>query len=58
MSIMNLLSIEKKRKKCLVLVGGVNCFGVIVRLSSHTMRCRLDRWEDLIEYMVRVTGNT
>ena len=31
MSIMSLLSIEKTRKECFVLVGGVNCFGVIVR---------------------------
>ena len=58
MSIMSLLSIEKTRKECFVLVGGVNCFGVIVRLSSHITRCRLDRWEDLMEYMVWVIGNS
>ena len=55
MSIMSLLSIEETRKECFVLVGGVNCFGVIVRSSSHITGCRLDRWEDLMEYMVRVT---
>ena len=45
--------------------GGMFClgwrskfFGVIVRLSSHITGCRLDRWEDLMEYMVRVTGNS
>ena len=32
-------------------------FGVIVRSSSHITGCRLDWWEDLIEYMVRVIGN-
>ena len=58
MSIMSLLSIEKTRKECFVLVGGVNCFGVIVRLYSLIMGCRFDRWEDLMEYMVRVTGNS
>ena len=42
MSIMTLLSIEKTRKECFVLVGGVNCFGVIVRSSSHITGCRLD----------------
>ena len=49
MSIRSLLSIEKKRKKFFVLVGGVNCFGVIVRSSPNIMRCRLDWWEDLME---------
>ena len=34
MSIMSLLSIEKTSKECFVLVGGVNCFGVIVPSSS------------------------
>ena len=58
MSIMSLLSIEKTRKECFVLVGGVNCFGVIVRSSSQITGCRLDRWEDLMEYMVRVIGNS
>ena len=57
MSIMSLLSIEKTKKEFFVLVGGVNCFGVIVRSSSHITGCRLDRWEDLMEYMVWVTGN-
>ena len=33
MSIMSLLSIEKTREECFVLVGGVNCFGVIVPSS-------------------------
>ena len=55
---MNLLSIEKTRKECFVLVEGVNYFGVIVRSSSHITGCRLDRWEDLMEYMVRVFGNS
>ena len=32
-------------------------FGVVVRFSPHIMRCILDWWEDLMEYMVRVTGN-
>ena len=32
---MSLLSIEKTRKECFVLVGGVNCFSVIVRSSWH-----------------------
>ena len=27
-------------------------FGVLVRSSPHIMGCRLDRWEDLMEYMV------
>ena len=40
-----------------VLVGGVNCTNVIVHSSPHITRCRLDRWENLIEYMVRVIGN-
>ena len=57
MSIMRLLSIEKTRKECFVLVARLNCFGVIVRSSSHITGCRLDRWEDLIQYMVRVIGN-
>ena len=56
MSIMSLLSIEKTRKECFVLVRGVNCLGVIVRSSSHLTGCRLDRWEDLMEYMVLVIG--
>ena len=30
MSIIGLMRIEKTRKECFVLVGGVNCFGVIV----------------------------
>ena len=42
---MSLLSIEKMRKECFVLVGGVNCFGVIVLSSSHITGCGLDRWE-------------
>ena len=58
MSIMSLLSIEKTRKECFVLVGRVNCFGVIVSSSSHITGCRLDRWEDLMEYMLRVSGNS
>ena len=58
MSIMILVSIEKTRKEFFVLVEGVNCFGVIVRSSSHITGCRLDRWEDLMEYMVRVTSNS
>ena len=57
MSIMSLLSNEKTRKECFVLVGRVNFFGVIVRSSSHITGCRLDWWEDLMEYMVRVIGN-
>ena len=58
MSIMSLLSIEKTRKECVVLVGKVNCFGVSMRSSSHITGCRLDRWEDLMEYVVRVIGNS
>ena len=58
MSIMSLLSIEKTKEECFVSVGGVNCFGVIVRSSSHITGCRLDTWEDLMEYMVRVIGNS
>ena len=58
MSIMSLLGIEKTRKEYFVLVERVNCFGVIVRSSSHITGCRLDRWEDLMEYMVRVIGNS
>ena len=54
---MRLLSIEKTRKEFFVLVEEVNCFGVIVRSSSHITGCRPDRWEDLMEYMVRVIGN-
>ena len=49
MSIMSLLSIEKTRKECFFLVGGANCFGVIVRSSLHITGCRLDRWKDLME---------
>ena len=58
MSITSLLSIEKTKKECLVLVRGVNCFGVILSSSSHITGCRLDRWEDLMVYMVRVIGNS
>ena len=58
MSIMSLLSIEKMIKECFVLVGRVNRFGVIVRSSSHITGCRLDTWEDLVEYMVRVIGSS
>ena len=58
MSIMSLLSIEKTREECFVLVTEINCFGVIVRSSSHITGCRHDRWEDLMEYMMRVTGNS
>ena len=43
MSIMSLLSIEKTKKEYFVLVGGVNCFGVIVLSSSHITGRRLDR---------------
>ena len=50
--------IKKTSEECFVLVGRVNCFGVTVRLPAHIMGCRLDRWEDLMEYMVRVTGNS
>ena len=57
MNIMSLLSIEKTRKECFVLIG-VNCFGVIVRSSSHITGFRLDKWEDLIEYMVHVIGTS
>ena len=54
---MSLLSVEKKSKERFVLVREVNGFGVFLRLSSHIMGCRLDGWEDLMEYMVRETGN-
>ena len=57
MNIMSLFSIEKTRIECFVLVLEVTFFGVIVRSSSHITGCRLDKWEDLIEYIVRVTGN-
>ena len=46
----------RRRGRNFVLVGGLNCFGVIVRSSSHIMGCRLDKWEDLMEYMVQVVG--
>ena len=39
-------------------LGKSKFFGVIVRFSSHITGCRLDRWEDLMEYMVRITGNS
>ena len=55
---MILVSIEKTKKECFVLVGGVNCFGVSARSSSHITGCRFDRWEDLMSYMVRVIGNS
>ena len=55
---MSLLSIEKTRKECFVSVERVNTFGVIVRSSFEITGCRLDRWEGLIEYMVRVTSNS
>ena len=58
MSIMSLLSIEKTKKGCFVLVGEERLFGVLVRSSSHITGCRFDRWEDLMEYMVRVVGNS
>ena len=58
MSIMSLLSIEKTRNEFFILVKRVNFFGVIVRSSSHITGCRLDRWEDLMEYMVRDFGNS
>ena len=58
MSIMSSLSNEKTTNERFVLVGGVKCFGVIVRPSSHITECRLYRWEDLMEYMVRVIGNS
>ena len=45
MSIMSLLSIEKAREECFVLVG-VNRFGVIVRVFQHITVCALNRWED------------
>ena len=46
----------RRRGRNVVLVEGVNCFGVIVLSSSHIMGCRLDKWEDLMEYMVQVVG--
>ena len=46
MSVKSLLSIEKTRKECFVMLGGVSCFGVIVRSSLYS------RWKDLMEYMV------
>ena len=52
------IGIEKTRKEYFVLVGGLHCFGVIVRSSSHITGCRLDDWEDLMEYMVQVIGNS
>ena len=55
---MSLLSIEKTRKEFLVLEERLNYFCVIVRSSSHITGCRLDRWEDLMEYMVRLIGNS
>ena len=58
MSIMISLSIENTKKKCFVCVGGVNCSGVVVRLSPYITGCRLDRWEGLMEYMVWVIGNS
>ena len=39
-------------------LGRRKLFGVIVRSSSHITECRLDRWEDLMVYMVRVIGNS
>ena len=44
------------REKCLIF--SEDRFGVIVRSSPHITECRIDRWEDLIEYMMRVTGNS
>ena len=58
MSIMSLLSIEKTKKECFLMVERVHCFSSIVSSSSHITGCRLDRGEDLMEYMVRVTGNS
>ena len=40
------------------MVERVHCFSSIVSSSSHITGCRLDRGEDLMEYMVRVTGNS
>ena len=57
MSVMTLFSIEKARNECFVLVGKENYFFVIVRSSSHITGCRLDRWEDMMEYMVQAIGN-
>ena len=55
---MSLLSSEKTRKECFVSVERVNCFGVIVRSSSHITGCRIGRWKDLMENMGRLTGNS
>ena len=56
MSIVSLLSIEKTRKERF---SGKRSklFGVIARSSRHITGCRLDMWEDLMEYMVRVISN-
>ena len=41
----------------LIEVYGVNCFSVNGRSSSCITGCRLEKWENPMEYMVRVTGN-
>ena len=48
----------KTREECFVLVERVDCWSVIVCLSLNITGCRLERWEGLMEYMVRITGNS
>ena len=55
MSIISLLSIEKTIKDFFIFVGGVNFYGSSVGSSPHITGCRLNRWKDLMEYMVWVT---
>ena len=51
MSVMSSLSIEKTREECFVLVGRVNCFGVILIRNCNFYPSPhitgLDWWEEL-----------
>ena len=54
---MSLLSTEKTREKCFAMVKRECLFLYIFAFVSASHGSRLDRWENLMEYVVRVTGN-
>ena len=58
MSIMSLLIIEKTRKECFCLGKKSKLFWCSCAFVFVIMGCKLDRWEDLMEYMVLVTGKS
>ena len=55
---MSLVSIEKMKEDIFFGTRSKLLLKKFVRSIPHIMRCRLDWWEDLIEYMVPVTGNS